>query len=257
MILRFLGTGTSYGVPFIGCDCPVCSSQDPRDKRLRSSILVESGDTRLLVDTTPDLRQQMLTTGVSYLSAVLWTHPHNDHIIGLDDLRPISDRQGYIPGYANQDTLTNLHRIFDYALQTGREHGGFPRIEPHVVHAGEVLQLGDLRVTPLEIFHGQRSIFSYKFEVDGASLVYATDCSRIPDESRAAMHGCDVFVVDALRHRPHPTHFSVEQALTEIEQIRPGRAYFTHLAHDLGHAETEVSLPPHVRVAYDGLEVQV
>jgi phosphoribosyl 1,2-cyclic phosphate phosphodiesterase len=256
MILRFLGTGTSYGVPFVACDCPVCTSDDPRDQRLRCSVLVESGDTRILIDTGPDLRRQLLTAGVSYISAVLWTHAHNDHIIGLDDLRPVSDRQGYIPGYANEDTLANLHRIFDYALATGREHGGFPRIEAHPIHAGQVLQLGDLTVTPLEVFHGQRSILSYKFEADGASLVYATDCSCIPEESRAAMRGCDVFVIDALRYRPHPTHFSVEQALAEIEEVHPGRAYFTHLAHDLGHAATESTLPPHIRVAYDGLEVQ-
>lgn len=257
MTIRFLGTGTSYGVPLVGCDCAVCTSTDPRDARLRSSVLVSSGEMHILVDTTPDLRRQLLTYKPPSISAVLWTHDHNDHIIGLDDLRPISDRQGYIPGYADEYTLDKLQSVFSYALQPGREHGGFPRVAPHAAHPGEAIEIGTIRVTPLQIFHGQRPIFSYKFQAEGKTLVYATDCSRIPEESRAAMSGCDLMVVDALRHRPHPTHFSVEEALAEIELIQPGRAYFTHIAHDLAHAETESALPANVRVAYDGLEIRL
>ncbi|HEX8552846.1 MAG TPA: MBL fold metallo-hydrolase [Abditibacteriaceae bacterium] len=257
MTIRFLGTGTSYGVPLVGCDCAVCTSTDARDKRLRASIFVENGDTRILVDTTPDLRQQLLASGVRSISTVLWTHAHNDHVIGLDDLRPISDFGGYIPGYAREDTLAHLRNIFSYVFVEGREHGGFPRVTPHVARANEAFQIGSIQVTPLEISHGRLTIFAYQFEADGKRFVYSTDCSQIPDESRETMRGCDLFVVDALRHRTHPTHFSVEQALEEVEKIAPQRTFFTHIAHDLAHAETEAMLPSNVRLACDGLNLQL
>lgn len=261
MKLRFLGTGTSYGVPCIACDCAVCRSDDPRDKRLRACILVEdedeNGPLRLMVDTGPDFRTQCLRAGVSFVSAILWTHLHNDHIIGLDDIRPLTDRCGYIPGYADAPTLARLRAIFDYAFVPNRDHGGFPRVTPHLIEPGQVLHFGALQVTALQIFHGQRPILAYEFAKNGRRLVYATDCSRIPSESLERMKGCDVFVVDALRHVAHPTHFSVEQALEAIAQIGPGRAFFTHITHELGHAQTEATLPAGVQIAYDGLELGV
>ena len=257
MKLRFLGSGTSYGVPYVGCDCAVCTSDDPRDKRLRASILVEQDETRIIVDTGPDFRQQCLRAGVTRLAAILWTHLHNDHIIGLDDVRPLTDKQGYIPGYADAATLERLTQIFDYVFVQGRDHPGFPRVTPHIIEAGQKLNFGAIEVTPLQIFHGERPILAYQFEHNGRRAVYATDCSRIPPESLDAMKGCDVFIVDSLRHTEHPNHFSLSQALEAIEQIDPGRAFLTHLTHDLGHAITESELPARVRIATDELELEI
>jgi phosphoribosyl 1,2-cyclic phosphate phosphodiesterase len=261
MRLRFLGTGTSYGVPYIGCDCEVCRSSDPRDKRLRASILVEDTTTdvvtRLLVDTGPDFRAQMLRAGVNSLSAVLWTHPHNDHIIGLDDIRPLTDRQGYLHGYANAATMARIQNVFDYILIQNRDHGGFPRITPHIVEPLQTLRFGAINATPLPIFHGVNEIFSWEFEKDGRRIVYATDCSRIPTESLQRMKGCDVFIVDALRHTAHPNHFNLEQAQEAVAQIGPKQAFFTHITHDLGHAQTEATLPDGIKIAFDTLELDV
>lgn len=257
MKLTFLGTGTSYGVPFIGCGCAVCQSTDPRDKRLRASILVEEGPTRLIVDTGPDFRQQCLRAGVGSLTAVLWTHLHNDHIIGLDDIRPFTDRQGYIPGFADEATMDRLQQTFHYVFQQERDHPGFPRMTPHILQPGDTVGFGEIEVTPLRIMHGQRSIFSYEFLCNGRRLVYATDCSFIPQDSQDRMRGCDVFVVDALRHSGHPNHFSVSQAIEASQAIAPGRAFLTHITHELSHQETEAELPPGISVAYDGLTLEV
>ena len=257
MRLRFLGSGTSYGVPYVGCDCGVCTSDDPRDKRLRACITVEQDDVRLIVDTGPDFRGQCLRASIHHLTAILWTHLHNDHIIGLDDIRPLSDKQGYIPGYADAATMERLQKIFDYVFVQNRDHPGFPRVTPHVIAPGQRLQFGEIKVTPLQIFHGERPILSYQFERAGRRAVYATDCSRIPDESLQTMKDCDVFIVDALRHTEHPNHFSLAQALEAIEQINPTRAFLTHLTHDLGHAVTEKELPSRVRIATDDLEFEV
>ena len=257
MKLRFLGTGTSYGVPYIGCTCAVCTSNDPRDQRLRCSIAVEEGDLRLVVDTGPDFRQQCLRAGIDHISALLWTHLHNDHIIGLDDVRPLTDRQGYIDGYTDAPTLARLQIIFDYIFVPDRNHGGFPRVTPHVIEAFQTLKFDAISVTPLPIFHGPRPIFAYEFEKSGKRIVYATDCSAIPDESLQRMKGCEIFIVDALRHSAHPNHFSVSQALEATQKIAPNRAYFTHITHELGHAETQATLPDGVELAFDGLELQV
>jgi len=260
MTIRFLGTGTSYGVPYVGCDCAVCRSDDPRDKRLRASVLVEDvvSETRILVDTGPDFRGQMLRAGVSNLTAILWTHSHNDHIIGLDDVRPFSDRQGYIPGYCDARTLERLEVVFDYCFIQGREHGGFPRITPRAIEPFQTLSFGPIEVTALPISHGRAGeIFSYQFECDGHRFVYASDCAGIPDASLEQMRGCDAFVVDALRHTEHPNHFNIPQALEAVEKIGPQRAFFTHITHDLGHAQTEETLPDKVRIAFDGLELEV
>jgi phosphoribosyl 1,2-cyclic phosphate phosphodiesterase len=263
MKLTFLGTGTSYGVPFVGCDCAVCRSDDPRNKRLRCSILVEDQAahdgplTRLLVDTTPDLRQQLLRANVREISAILWTHLHNDHVIGLDDIRPITDRCGYLHGYANSETIVHLKRVFDYVFVQGREHGGFPRITDQVLQARRGFNIGSIAVTPIAIWHGKREIFAYRFECDGKVLVYSTDCSAIPDESWDLFGGADVLVLDALRHKEHPTHFSLGQALAVVEKVKPRRAFFTHFAHDLDHAITDAQLPAHVNMAYDTLTVEI
>ncbi|HVF10565.1 MAG TPA: MBL fold metallo-hydrolase [Abditibacteriaceae bacterium] len=264
MKLTFLGTGTSYGVPYVGCECAVCQSDDPRNQRLRCSILIEgnAGDdeaasTQLLVDTTPDLRQQFLRAGVKRISAVLWTHSHNDHIIGLDDVRPLCDRVGYIDGYADAGTMAQLKRIFSYIFVPGRDHGGFPRMTDHVLEPAQTVLLGDICVTAIPIYHGQREIFAYKFQTGERSVVYATDCSGIPETSWELLHNADLLVLDALRHRPHPTHFSLEQALEATTRLQPQRAYFTHIAHDLDHAATNATLPAGVELAYDTLSIEL
>lgn len=257
MKLTFLGTGTSYGVPFLGCDCQVCRSTDTRDKRLRASILVEDEATRLLVDTGPDLRQQALRCGLKSLAAVLWTHLHNDHIIGLDDIRPLTDRQGYIPGYADQPTMERLRQTFHYAFEQGRNHAGFPRMTPHVLEPFQSVTIGAIQVTPLPIMHGPRPIFAYEFASENRRMVYATDCSFIGAESMERMRGCDIFVVDALRHSGHPNHFSVAQALEAVAEVGPGAAYLTHITHELSHADTQAELPTGVFMAWDELTLEV
>ncbi len=258
MRLRFLGTGTSYGVPYLGCTCPVCKSDDPRDKRLRASIAVESGDTRLVVDTGPDFRQQCLRAQISTLDAILWTHGHNDHIIGLDDLRPFSDRAGYIPGYTNAQTGERLHKIFDYCFVPNRNHPGFPRVTLNIIESFQTLRFGDISVAPLPISHGLAGeIFAYEFESNGRRAIYASDCVGIPEASLERMKGAEIFIVDALRQAKHPNHFSVEQALEAGQKVGAAQTYFTHITHDLGHAETEAGLPNGVKLAFDGLELEV
>lgn len=263
MIVTFLGTGTSYGVPFVGCTCEVCLSRDTRNKRLRASILVESQPSdgaepfRILVDTGPDLRTQLLREGISRLDAVLWTHSHNDHVIGLDDMRPITNACGYVPGYGARDTIEQLHKIFGYALTPGRAEPFFPRLTPHVVEPLQPFELGPLRITPLRIAHGRADILAYKFESEGKSLVYATDCSHIYPKAWPHFENLDLLVIDALRYAEHPTHFSVAQSLEVVSIVHPTRTLFTHMAHDLDHEETNASLPPGVKLAYDGQRVVV
>jgi phosphoribosyl 1,2-cyclic phosphate phosphodiesterase len=259
MKLIFLGTGTSHGLPYIGCECAVCTSTDPLNKRLRSSIVVESDDgaTRILVDTSPDLRQQFLREKISFVSAVLFTHTHNDHIIGLDDLRPVTDLVGYIPVYASEPTMQQAQNIFGYGFLQGREHGGFPRFTPYTIEPRVSFEIADFRITPIPIMHGKSEILAFRFEQAGSTLVYATDCSHIPEESWALMKNPDVFVVDALRHRPHPTHFTTAQAMEAAQKLNAKQTFFTHIAHDLDHAQTQASLPPNISMAYDGLQIAI
>jgi phosphoribosyl 1,2-cyclic phosphate phosphodiesterase len=262
MIVTFLGTGTSYGVPFVGCDCEVCRSSDPHNKRLRASITVEVAQEdgslfRVLVDTGPDLRAQLLREGISRIDAVLWTHTHNDHIIGLDDLRPVTNVCGYVPGYGSREVIGQLHNIFDYALTPGRVEPFFPRITPHVLEPYEAVTLGGMSVRALTIKHGQRDIFAYRFEAGGKAFVYATDCSGIPEESWPFFEGLDLLAIDALRPREHPTHFSVGQSLSVAARVRPTRTLFTHMAHDLDHAPANAELPQGVALAFDGQRVVV
>lgn len=261
MIVTFLGTGTSYGVPFVGCGCAVCRSHDPRNKRLRASILVESDagegsePFRILVDTGPDLRTQLLREGLSRIDAILWTHSHNDHVIGLDDMRPVTNICGYVPGYGSRDTIEALHKIFGYALIQGREEPFFPRLTPHVVEAGQSFELGPFQIMPLRIAHGRADILAYKFQSAGKSFVYATDCSHIYEETWPHLEHLDLLTIDALRPAEHPTHFSIGQALVVVGACKPRRALFTHMAHDLDHEEANASLPPGVKLAYDGQHV--
>ena len=248
MKVTVLGSGTSAGVPFIACSCPVCTSADPRDKRLRPSIFIEDGDTRILVDTTPDLRQQCLANNITRVDAVLFTHAHADHILGLDDLRSFNELQRTpIPCYGNAEAWCAIKRTFFYVFEgTLQKGGGVPQLVAHEVDG--LIDLG-VRIIPVPLWHGKLPILGYRF----GNFSYLTDCNAIPDASWPLVAGSEILVLDALRDLPHETHFTVEQALAIVDRLKPRRAYFTHMTHDLPHAATNARLPAGVELAYDGL----
>jgi phosphoribosyl 1,2-cyclic phosphate phosphodiesterase len=238
----------------IGCRCATCQSNDPRDKRLRPSVYLEvEGGPTVLIDTATDLRQQALSYGVSRVDAILFTHSHADHVLGLDEVRRFNVIQGgSIPAYADGRTVDDLKKTFDYVFNPpAQQGGGIPQLELNTINGP--FALGILQVAPIALFHGARPILGFRF----GSLAYLTDCNRIPDESWPLLRDLDVLVLDALRHRPHPTHYSVAQALEVVERLKPRRTYFTHICHDLPHAETNATLPPGVELAYDGLRLEV
>jgi phosphoribosyl 1,2-cyclic phosphate phosphodiesterase len=251
--VTFLGTGTSHGVPMIACGCNTCHSTDPHDRRLRPSIYIAIPDgPAILVDTATDLRQQALTHGVTRVDAILFTHSHADHVMGLDEVRRFNVIQGgAIPAYADAHTATELRRSFHYIFNEADTGGGTPQLELHVIDGP--FRAAGLEVQPVNIFHGKRPILGFRF----GSFAYLTDCSRIPEESFPLLADLDVLVLDALRHRPHPTHFSVAQALEVVARVTPRRTFFTHICHDLPHAATNAALPPGVALAYDGLAFDV
>ncbi|HEX8495459.1 MAG TPA: MBL fold metallo-hydrolase [Pyrinomonadaceae bacterium] len=252
MKLTFLGTGTSTGVPSIGCECETCSSDDPRDKRLRVSILIEHGGQIVLVDTSSDFRQQALRQKIKWLDAVLITHCHADHIFGLDDIRPLNFRHGALGLYANERAWKDIRRIFQYIFEPSYIGGGLPQVVPHTVVSGAPFCIGkDLQVTPLEVIHGRLPVIAYRFN----DFAYATDLNEIPPQTLSALQDLDVLVLDCLRFKAHPTHLWLERALEYINELKPRRAYLTHIAHDVKHARDSAQLPPGVEFAYDGLEI--
>jgi phosphoribosyl 1,2-cyclic phosphate phosphodiesterase len=252
--LTFLGTGTSQGVPMIGCSCAVCRSTDPRDTRLRPSIYVQVDEgPSVLVDTATDLRQQALARDVRRVDAILFTHGHADHVMGFDDIRRFNAVSGApIPAYADARTSDELRRMFNYVFDPPRQKGGgIPQVTLTTIDGP--FAVGRLRVQPVPLLHGTRSILGFRF----GTCAYLTDCSRIPDEAWPLLDGLELLVLDALRHRPHPTHFTVAEALEVVERLRPARTYFTHICHDLPHEVTNRSLPASVELAYDGLAVTI
>jgi phosphoribosyl 1,2-cyclic phosphate phosphodiesterase len=252
MKLTFLGTGTSTGVPSIGCECETCTSDDPRDKRLRVSVLIEHGGQTVLVDTSTDFRQQALRQRIKWLDAVLVTHCHADHIFGLDDIRPLNFRHGALGLYANERAWKDIRRIFQYVFEPSYIGGGLPQIVPHTVVAGAPFCIGhDLTVTPLEVIHGRLPVVAYRFN----DFAYATDLSEIPKPALDGLRKLDVLVLDCLRFKEHPTHLWLDRALEYIFELKPRRAYLTHIAHDVKHARDTARLPNGVEFAYDGLEV--
>ena len=252
MKLTFLGTGTSTGVPSIGCECETCTSNDPRDKRLRVSVLIEHDGQTVLVDTSADFRQQALRQKIKWLDAVLITHCHADHIFGLDDIRPLNFRHGALGIYANEPAWKDIRRIFQYVFEPSHYAGGLTQVLAHTVEAGAPFCLGkDLHVTPLEVIHGRLPVMAYRFN----DFAYVTDLSEIPPETMAGLRGLDVLSLDCLRLRAHPTHLSLERALAYIEELKPRRAYLSHIAHDIKHARDSALLPDNVEFAYDGLQV--
>jgi riboflavin kinase/FMN adenylyltransferase len=256
--ITVLGSGTSAGVPTIGCNCAVCTSTDPRDSRLRPSILIRYeepgfGERVVLIDTTPDFRAQALRTPIRRIDAILYTHAHADHILGLDDVRPFNYRQKQaIPLYGAAATLDAVQRVFGYAFDKEPKNTMVPRLNVNPLN-GEPFDLFGLKFTPITVMHGDDAILGYRF----GAAAYLTDHSEIPEESKAKLQGLDVLFLDALRHRPHPTHSTVATSLKTVEELKPRRTFFTHICHDLAHAETDAVLPKHVRLAYDGLEIDV
>ncbi len=251
--ITVLGSGTSSGVPTIGCSCDVCRSPDPRDRRLRPSILIRYAGRNVIVDTTPDFRAQVLRTGLQHLDAIIYTHAHADHILGLDDVRPFNYRQkSPMPLFATQETLEVIQRVFQYAFSDEPTQSSVPKLDLRVLD-GSPFELFGLEFIPIRLCHGRGTVLGFRF----GRAAYLTDHSEIPAESREKLVGLDVLFLDALRHRPHPTHTTVEQAVRLVEELKPQRAFFTHMCHDLSHEGTEAALPPHIRLAYDGLEIEV
>jgi phosphoribosyl 1,2-cyclic phosphate phosphodiesterase len=251
--VTFLGTGTSHGVPAIGCDCAVCTSPDPRNRRTRCAIVVREAGRTILIDTPPELRQQAIRFHVERLDAVLFTHSHADHIFGLDDIRRFNDLQRRdMPCYASAETLDDLRRAFQYVFTETQAGGGKPRLVLNEIEAGPFEVLG-IPVEAIPILHGRLPVFAFRF----GRFAYVTDVSEIPLESMERLRGLDTLVLGALRHEPHVTHFSIGQALEAVAELRPRRAFFTHLAHNLDHRATEAELPAGVRLGYDGLILDI
>lgn len=250
--VRMLGTGTSHGVPMIGCTCRVCQSTDPRDRRWRSSILIETPDgTPILVDTSTDLRAQALAFDVARVDAVLFTHSHADHLMGLDEVRRFNVLSGRgLPCYGDARTLADIRRIFSYVFTPTAVGGGIPQIT--LFELKGPFSLGHAEIVPVPLLHGSRRILGYRI----GGFAYLTDCSAIPDISWPLLEGVTHLVIDALRERPHPSHFTVQEALGVVERLAPSRAWFTHICHDLPHAETNARLPAGVELAYDGLIIE-
>lgn len=248
----FLGTGTSVGVPMVGCDCAVCTSTDPRNHRYRCSVLIRTDHGNILIDTPPELRLQLLRAKVHVLHAVLFTHAHADHMYGLDDLRPIPRYLGGpVPLYCTLEVERHLRQAFSYAFAPSAEGlpmGYLPKLVFRSITDAPFTVLEE-RVTPIPLEHAHFNVFGFRI----GDVAYCTDVSKIPRDSMKRLEGLDVLILDALRLKPHPAHFCLDEALDVIAQLQPARAYLTHMSHDIEHEATNRSLPPNVELAYDGL----
>jgi phosphoribosyl 1,2-cyclic phosphate phosphodiesterase len=253
--LTFLGTGTSMGVPTLGCDCAVCTSTDPHNRRTRPSIRLQYHERTVLVDTGPDFYAQALREGIRRVDAVLYTHGHADHVMGFDDLRPLSfHAKGDLPIYADDPTAKNIERIFEYTFRKEDRYPTSARVTIHRIDMtpGAGFELFGACFQRIPVTHGRQEITGYRF----GSAAYLTDMSDIPTTSVPLLQDLDVLIVDALRHDPHPSHSHLEKSIAIVEQLKPQRAFFTHMSHDLDHDKTNAALPPHIRLAYDGLQIK-
>lgn len=256
MKVTVLGSGTSHGVPSIGCDCAVCASTDPKDRRTRPSIYLETNRTRVLVDTSTDLRLQALAHNIRRVDAILFTHSHADHVMGLDDVRRFNQMQGgAISCYAGAETIANLRQMFGYVFNPPKQiGGGLPQLVLREIDGP--FSIGDLDVVPVPVWHGKLPVLGFRV----GSFAYLTDCNRIPEESWPLLTsdgGVRTLILDALRHRPHSTHFSLSEACDVARRLGADRTYFTHICHDLGHAATNAQLPAGMQLAYDGLVLTI
>lgn len=247
MKVIILGSGTSSGVPTIGCTCPVCTSFDSRNKRNRSSIYVQKGKTSLVIDTATEFRLQMLEHHICELDGVLITHDHADHLHGLDDLRSLTWHKP-MPLYGRKEVLDEIKRRFSYIFMETQKGGGKPRLELNIIDRNP-FQLGEIDILPIPVWHGALDIRAYRLD----NIAYVTDCNVIPEESMKHLMDLDLLIVDALRYKPHSTHFSIDQALEVIKKTRPRKALLTHFSHDVDHTELARKLPENVEPAYDGL----
>lgn len=252
MIITFLGTGTSQGVPVIGCNCQVCASTDPKDKRLRSSVHILANGLSIVIDTGPDFRQQMLRENIKELDAVLFTHHHKDHVAGMDDIRSYNFLlRKTIPVYANHTTKEQLVKEFEYVFEPNG-YGGGPKVFINEIDGG-AFYLKDLEITPIEVLHDKLLVYGFKI----GDFTYITDANYISDKELEKIRGSKFLVLNALQRNPHPSHFTLEEALEQIRKINPVHAYLTHISHNMGlHREVSKILPGNVHLAYDGLKLK-
>lgn len=253
MKITFLGTGTSQGVPMIANNDPVCLSTDSRDKRLRSSIMISWNDVNYIIDCGPDFRQQVLRENIQAINGVLFTHEHADHTAGIDDLRPYTYQMGEVPIYAQERVIENLKVRFSYIFETENRYAGAPKLSENIINSNSFM-LDGVEVTPIKIMHGNLPIVGFRF----GNIAYMTDLKTISDSEKQKLQDLDVLIINALRIEAHPTHLNLKEALAFVEQIKPKKAYFTHISHKLGfHAEVEKMLPKNVFLSYDGLSIEV
>jgi phosphoribosyl 1,2-cyclic phosphate phosphodiesterase len=255
LTITFLGTGTSQGVPVIACECAVCRSHDPRDRRTRTSIYVETAECAWIVDTGADFRAQCLRENIQRIDAVVYTHSHTDHIMGFDDLRPFARHDKPLPIYGSAATLADLERVFRFAFDGQHRFPGYLHPDPRVVDGP--FQLGETDIESLPLPHGRATVDGYLLSRNGERLVaYLTDCKHVSDEIIARIAGVRHLIVDALRRKPHPTHMTIDEAVAVAHRAGAEHAWLTHLSHDVMHAEVEAALPTGVRVAYDGMKIE-
>jgi phosphoribosyl 1,2-cyclic phosphate phosphodiesterase len=257
MEILILGSGTSHGVPMIGCECAVCKSTNPKNKRFRPSILVSNQGKNILIDTGPELRMQALAFGLRQIDAVLYTHTHADHIFGLDDLRRFNDlADAEIPVFGDAEILDDIRRIYPYIFKQTQLAGGKPRISLNLVQPD--FEMFGLRIRSFYVMHGRLKVLAYRFDAAGdaesppCAAAYVTDVSLIPEESMYLLEGLDLLILDAVRFDPHPTHFGLYQALDVIARVKPKQALLTHLSHHFEHDTVNATLPAEVKLAYDG-----
>jgi len=251
--ITFLGTGTSQGIPIIGSNHPVCLSDNSKDKRLRVSVLVEWDEYTYVIDCGPDFRYQMLRAKCTRIDGILFTHEHSDHIIGIDDIRPFFFNQGEIPIYAHERVLKVLHKRFDYVFETENKYPGAPSVLQNIIN-NKPFKLQDIEVIPINVLHGTMQVFGYRF----IDFAYLTDVKTVEEKEIEKLKGLKILVVNALRIRPHNTHFNLEEALAFIEKVNPEKAYLTHISHLLGfHDEVQQTLPKNVFLAYDNLQLNI
>ena len=254
LTVTFLGTGTSQGIPVIGSSHPVCLSNDPKDKRLRVSVLLQWGNYQYVIDCGPDFRQQMLRENVQYLNGVLLTHEHNDHVAGIDDIRPFNFRQGELPFYAEKRVFNALKQRFPYVFETINKYPGAPTIKEVEINKDDSFELGGKTIIPVEAMHADLPVLGFRID----DFAYMTDVKTISEPEKQKLKALKVLVINALREKPHESHLNLEEALQLITELKPKTTYFTHISHLMGfHEEVEARLPSNIHLAYDSLKITI